>query len=154
MGSYEAVSEAVKAKLVEHEAPMFKLVDAMDKKIAVHGSQGPEIATDFSYGEAEKLHDLWTDFYGELFMTYVDGYKTTIDPKDTYCGCQKTVLGWDEGEKAAIVARAHAKYHIPDENRLTSTHTSSSNDKLSLRSLGGKVRKLCREAKPNEEEKP
>merc|ERR1719424_1050715 len=86
---YDVIGDAVKEKLVSHEAAMFKAVEEADKKIGEAEEKGVDVATAFSFESAEKLHDTWTDFYGELFMTYVDGYKTVEDKSNELCGCAK-----------------------------------------------------------------
>lgn len=152
--SYAAVSAAVQKKLVDHEAAMFKAVAAMDKKIIQDAAQSRDIATEFSYKESEKLHELWSEFYGELFMTYVDGYKTVLDPKDPYCGCQKQTLGWGEEEKASIAAQAGKKYHVPETSLGAQPTRFASISKVSLRAMGGKVRQdRCPGSEPQEEDR-
>lgn len=151
--SYAAVGAAVKDELVRHEEAMFKAVEDTDKKIAESPDASMKIATEFSYQEAEKIHDRWTELYGELFMTYVDGYKTTVDPNEKYCGCRKQTLGWDLEDKAAIVARAGEKYHVPAENLGAQKSKFASINKFSLRAMGGKVhRGDCPDKEAKEEQ--
>lgn len=133
--SYADISQTVKHKLVELEARMFEDVEATDKLIASSRGEGAEVATAFSYKTAEETHKQWTDLYGELFMTYVDGFKATKDPSQA-AGFRKVPQGWSEEMKAAIADRSGAKYHIPETALCSGEGTAV--EKFSLRALGGR----------------
>lgn len=137
--SYAPISQAVYAKLVEHEAQMFKAVEDADQKIASSGDKSAEVATQFSYASAENLYKSWMDLQGELFMTYVDGYKVVKGAKNPM-GFNKVSPGWAEEMKAAIVDRTGDKYLIPESARNAQEGKFAVIDKFSLRALGGNIK--------------
>ena len=84
---YSVVAPAVQRKLAEFEGKLFDQVRQMDRELdAMTTTDAVLAANEFSYKTAESLHEEWLEFYGELFMTYVDGYQTVTNPKNT--------LGW------------------------------------------------------------
>merc|ERR1712137_660422 len=141
--SYAAVSDAVKMALAQHEAAMFEAVRAKDLEIETTRDErvSTEIATSFSSLMAERLHDSWKMLFGELFMTYVGGFKTVPDETVASCGCRKEHLGWGNAYKAGIADETGTHYLVPEGktgSQMGRRHMPIS--KLSLRALGGNVR--------------
>lgn len=133
---YNVIAPAVRARLIEMEGALFRDVQEMDAQLE-RMDAGPaevEAATAFSFSTAERLHQEWLDFYGDLFATFVDGLIAKPDPDDAFSGCSKKAPPVGEGWKARIVDDAGAKYHVPsaDARRLDTT------DKFSLPAFGGR----------------
>ena len=84
---YSVIAPAVQRKLAEIEGKLFDHVRQLDTELdAMTMADAILAANQFSYKTAESLHEEWLEFYGELFMTYVDGYQTVPNPKNTL-GC-------------------------------------------------------------------
>merc|ERR1712187_848750 len=115
---------------------MFKAVQIVDAEIASAGENAAEVATKFSWTHAENVHKLWTQLYGELFVTYVDGYKVTKDTTKA-AGYRKDTVGWADEMKAAIADRSGEKYQVPEVGLTAPTQKFAVIDKFSLRALGG-----------------
>jgi hypothetical protein len=74
-----------------------------------------EIITKFSVMAAEKLHNEWLDFYGEIFARFRDFSTIIPKPEDTRCGCEVQQPGLTEGDKRRIVLETGTHYEIPGE---------------------------------------
>lgn len=139
--SYADISVAVKTALARHESAMFEALKAKDLEIdETQESSSIELATNFSFEMAEKLHDSWKTFFGELFMTYLGGFKTVVDETVSSCGCRKEHLGWANAEKESIAALTGDHYLVPENKFDSQTGGHKPISKLSLRALGGDVR--------------
>lgn len=170
---YADVAPVVKEKLVQLESESFARVEAMDKKLESALSKGGKgrwslrrpsrdpvaLATEFSYEAAEQAHQSWLDFYGELFMTFVDGYRTVPDPSNLASAVSKETPGWTNAWKERIVNETGSKYLEPgtggtcvdNDGRIVpctsaklssaAPHSHPTINKLSLKALGGGSRR-------------
>merc|ERR1712098_296923 len=89
-------------------------------------------ASEFSFLTAEGLHNEWLDFYGDLFSTYVDGFKTLPDPSNRACECKKEGRDYTDFWKNEIVSQAGEKYKVPASN---DSSPFKNMDKMRLRSF-------------------
>merc|ERR1712232_1122147 len=105
------------------------------------GAEAAEAATNFSYVTAERLHKTWLDFWGQLFMTHVDGYHTVPDPKNSLGHCEKRSPEFDEAQKKRIVAETGDRYLVPQHLLEQDPSVPKTIDKLSLIALGGNSRR-------------
>lgn len=131
------IGPAVNKKLVDEERNLFQMVEGMDKKLqqATSPSEAAEMATLFSY-RTKKLNEMWQDFFGDLFATYVDGYRTVPDPTNEVTGCAKEAPHFSEAWKKKIVQETGDHYKVPES--LSMARSPNVISKLSLRALGGR----------------
>lgn len=134
---YDQVAPAVQAKLVELEGGLFKAVEEIDATLdqLAHSEEAVEKATDFSYTTAQRLHAEWLDFHGELFVTFVDGYRTVVNTNNSLGGCDKETPHFDDAWKGRIVADTGSHYKVPEK---LLAQTQSTVSKLKLLSIGEK----------------
>jgi len=114
---YNQVAPVVQQKLIDMEGSLSKSVGEVDTKLAhmTDSDEAARFATDFSYDTAERLHSEWLDFHGELFVTFVDGYRTVPNSKNALGGCDKESPHWDDAWKSRIVKETGNHYKVPDE---------------------------------------
>mmetsp|Transcript_78340 Transcript_78340/g.135861 ORF Transcript_78340/g.135861 Transcript_78340/m.135861 type:complete len:293 (+) Transcript_78340:1-879(+) len=134
---YDVIAPVVQQKLAELESQLFDEVRRMDAKILLLDIGEREVASDFSYQTAERLHATWLEFWGQLFATHVDGYRTVPNPKNSLGRCDKESPAWEDAWKKRIVEETGDRYLIPAH---VDTRTPPGViDKLSLVALGGSV---------------
>jgi len=93
-----------------------------------------EAATNFSFVTAEALHREWLDFYGELFVKYVDGYTMTSGAAP---GSVKKVGSQLRNlMRAEIASQTGSKYRLPGRAASTDGENLVAIDKRQLRAMG------------------
>lgn len=109
---YDDIAPVVKKKLVQLEGELFSQIQHVDAMLAAipDNEKAAEVATQFSFNTAERLHVTWRDFHGELFATFVDGYTTTVDTSDDVCGCKKHTPHWSAKWKHYIASSTGDRY--------------------------------------------
>lgn len=141
---YDQIAPAVYSRIAQIEARLQAAVEAQDRVLLeLQSDPGggdtamAEAATAFSFHVAERLHEEWLDFYGELFATFVDGYRVQPpeSPADQF-GFHKQTFGIPEIFKAAIAATTGDHYLFPVAPRVSLA--ASSKDKRCLKSFGGR----------------
>jgi len=112
---YSVIAPAVQRKLAEIEGKLFDHVRQLDTELdAMTMADAILAANQFSYKTAESLHEEWLEFYGELFMTYVDGYQTVPNPKNTLGGVDKQATAPpSEAWQQRIVEETGDRYLVP-----------------------------------------
>lgn len=110
---YDVIGPAVQSKLAELEGHLFQTVSDMDVKLMkMTSEEAAAAATDFSFQTGERLHAQWLEFYGRLFATYVDGYRTVSNPRNKFSGCDKEPLQFSEAWKQRIVEETGDHYRV------------------------------------------
>lgn len=133
---YDEIAPAVIQKLQEIQDRLFLAVEEQDKKLEqLTGAAAEKAASDFSFSTAEGLHNEWLDFYGDLFSTYSDGFKTLPDSSNRACKCKKQGSDYTNFWKKEIVSQAGDKYRVP-VSPLDATPFKNMN-KMRLRSFAG-----------------
>merc|ERR1711976_799487 len=107
--------------------------------------EAAEKAADFSYATSERVHSQWLEFHGELFVTFVDGYRTVPNPKNTLGGIDKVIPHWDNAWKRRIVEETGSHYKVPEKASVQS-HGHSTVCKIKLLSIGEKREPLLEDA--------
>eukprot|EP00928_Gymnodinium_smaydae_P048646 TRINITY_DN32545_c0_g1_i1.p1 TRINITY_DN32545_c0_g1~~TRINITY_DN32545_c0_g1_i1.p1 ORF type:complete len:665 (+),score=84.37 TRINITY_DN32545_c0_g1_i1:57-2051(+) len=148
---YDQIAPAVYERIAEIEGKLQMAVEKQDQTLMQLFADGAtsaevaEVATDFSFRTAERLHEEWLDFYGELFATFVDGYRleplarssTTPTPEEIDYGFVKRVFGFRDLWKREIAATTGRRYEVPDAPGIsTSLGAVATKDKRCLRAFG------------------
>lgn len=132
---YDEISLAVFDRLARTESRLQAAVKAQDLMMAaLPEATAREAATDFSFATAAALHKEWLDFYGELFVKYVDGYTMHPGSGGTFkkIGSQLRPLLQTE-----IALQTGSKYQLPGPASASDgTNMAAVIDKRQLRSLG------------------
>lgn len=132
---YDEIALAVFDQLARTESRLQAAVKAQDVIMAaLPEAAAREAATDFSFRTAEALHKEWLDFYGELFVKYVDGYTMHPGTDGTFkkIGSQLRPL-----LKIEIALQTGSKYQLPGPvSASDGTNMAAVIDKRHLRSLG------------------
>lgn len=135
---YSQIAPGVRERLAQVEARVQAEVADMDSKLRnMPLEQAQQAATDFSYKQADLLHQEWKAYFGEVFATFVDGYHAVPDASDLSQGVRKDVPHFSENWKRRIIADAGDHYHVPAPLLASRPGVL---DKLGLRALGGQRR--------------
>lgn len=140
---YGDIAPAVYTRLAEVESRLLAAVAQKDAELdaAADGPATRESATQFSYSISKKLHQDWREFYGELFVTFVDGYKMKPDilgaPVVKENGALRPLV------KEAIADETGAKYVLP--GMPSGQEVNLAGEERKLRAMG---RKAGRGARP------
>lgn len=98
-----------------------KVAIADERAMTAYDEDGVDAAvsyvTSFSYDVGNTVHQLWMDFYGELFVQFRDFY--TIVPKegDALCGCEAKEPGLSEIAKKRIVEETGDHYKVVKDDK-------------------------------------
>jgi len=135
---YDVVAPVVQAEIVKVEEHLFQQVPLLDEALrTLDEASAVEYATNHSAQLAERVHRRWAELFGELFMTYVDGYKTAPDPKDQVAGVSKDVPHFSESWKKRIVESTGDRYKVPEVPSGQLRQGPAVISKLSLRGVNG-----------------
>lgn len=76
-----------------------------------------EYVTLFGWNTGNTVHNLWMEFYGELFVRFRDFYNIVAKEGDPLCGCEAKETGLSEAMKKRIVDETGDHYRVViDEN--------------------------------------
>lgn len=132
---FDAIAPAVYQRLAQIESRLIAEVEAEDRALTeLSDSEAIEAANDFSFQTAESLHREWLAFFGDLFATFVDGYKML--PSPTGSGIIKQGSGLRDLIKAEIAYQTGSRYVLPGKQAGSETNLASTIDKRQLRSMG------------------
>jgi len=132
---YDDIAPAIFSRLAATESHLQAAVTAQDAALMMlPESAAREAATNFSFVTAEALHREWLDFYGELFVTYVDGYKMVHGAAP---GSVKKVGSQLRNlMRAAIASQTGSKYRLPGRAAAGDGKNLAAIDKRQLRAMG------------------
>lgn len=134
---YDQIAPVAQQRLATVEARVMAEVAAQDHVLrGMALPQAKEAAAAFSHRTAQALHQEWKDFFGELFVTFVDGYRAEADPSNLGQGVRKVAPHYSEHWKARLIQDAGKHYHVPAGATLLGAQHGVL-DKLGLRALGG-----------------
>lgn len=137
---YNQVAPVVKAKLQEFESAMQAEVAEMDAKLlSMSDVEAAEAATSFSFDKAERAHEEWQNFYGQLFTMHADGYTTVENPSDPASGCDTSYPEMDKMWMQEVAEKTGDKYKMPDSG--FDEQTMLKRSKRSLPSVSGRYAK-------------
>lgn len=132
---YDIIAPVVFEKLAELEGKLFEELRQADEQIKMEDIRAAEVATNFSFNTAEQLHKTWLDFWGQLFVTYVDGYTMVHNDENKLGGCDKVSPTWDDSWKKRIVDETGGHYRVPAD--IVAQGPPGVIHKLNLIALGG-----------------
>jgi hypothetical protein len=97
------------------EAESFAAVADMDAKLLTIADPAAraQAASKFSYKRAESLHITWQKFFGELFVTFVDGYRMQLDSQNKQTGTVKINPHYSDEWKRHVVTETGSHYKVP-----------------------------------------
>lgn len=112
---YPDVYAAITAK----EDVYIKEVAEIDKQaLAIYDSAGVEAAVQFltlySVTRGNELVQEWSNFFGEMFVKYRDGYVVTADAADPACGCSVGTINYPQKWYDRIAESTGTHYEEPD----------------------------------------
>jgi dipeptidase len=130
---FDEIAPFVHERLAKVESRLIAEVEAQDAKFAgLNDEQAKQAATDFSFRTSEALHGEWLSFFGELFATFVDGYRMV--PKGD--GVAKVGNNLRSLIKAEIAWQTGKRYVLPGKPAGSESNLASVIDKRQLRSMG------------------
>jgi dipeptidase len=99
-----------------------KLVD--DNAQQLYKDQSPEAALDYvtqyTVSAGTNLHQVWLDFYGELFVRFRDFSTIVPKPDETRCGCEVQEPGMSDAVKRRIALETGSQYELPKDSTVVS----------------------------------
>lgn len=112
---YPDVYSAITAK----EEKYIKEVAEIDKQaLAIYQSAGAgaavEFLTRYSVAAGDELVKNWSNFFGEMFVKYRDGYVVTADAADPACGCSVGTVSYPQKWYDRIAESTGTHYEEPD----------------------------------------
>ena len=92
------------------------LVDQRAQKVLQENGLQPAIkyVTLFSNNWGNRLHKVWLEFYGTLFVTFRDYYTIVPKPDDPGCGCDVIEPGLSPQTQRRIVQETKDHYKVDD----------------------------------------
>lgn len=113
------------AEILRRESAYFSQIELVDAEaLKIYESKGSQAAveyvTDFSVQAGDQLVKEWADYFGQLFMTYRDGYVIQKSPSNTACGCASTGSSYPQAWYDRIVkeTKTHYLYAEGEEDHL------------------------------------
>lgn len=122
---YQDIYPVVRSKIDAVQEDFEELVEIVDERaLQLYFERGSDAAvafvTQFSVNAGNKLHDIWTEFYGELFVRFRDFY--TIIPGDNALGAIAREPGLSEPVKRRIISETKDHYRVMEERRTPKAH--------------------------------
>ena len=77
-------------------------------------SAAVEYVTQYSITAGMTLHEMWYEFFGEVFAKFRDGYTIVRDEEEKGCQCDAKSVGFDDGWKKSVVDETGKRYEVPD----------------------------------------
>jgi dipeptidase len=110
---YPVVRRKIEALQLDFE----KKVSMVDQRaVELYNEKGVDEAvkylTLFSVNAGNKLHEMWFEFYGELFVTFRDFYTILAKENSPGCGCQAIEPGLSSETKARVVKETGNHYKV------------------------------------------
>ena len=109
----------VRAKIDEIHDQFVQHVKTVDQRaVSILREDGAEAAVRYltlmSVNAGNKLHHIWMEFYGELFVKYRDFYTILSNPSDPGCGCDALEPGLGSETQRRIVQETKDHYKVRD----------------------------------------
>lgn len=94
---------------------------ADQRAMQLYKDKGPKSAVKYltlvSVNAGNKLHSMWMQFYGELFVTYRDFYTIKPKPDDPGCGCDAVEPGLSPETQRRIIQETGDHYKVQYDGR-------------------------------------
>ena len=81
--------------------------------------------TSFSENVGNELHQVWMDFYGELFVRFRDFYTIVKKKDEPVCGCEAKEPGLSNATKERIVRETGDHYRVAEKSATPVLHGES-----------------------------
>lgn len=107
----------VRKKIDEIQKDFRQKINIVDQRaLQIYQEKGEEEAikylTLFSVNVGNKLHDIWFQFYGELFVTYRDFYNIVPKTDAPGCGCEAIEPGLSPETQQRIIRETKDHYKV------------------------------------------
>lgn len=131
----------MKSKILSVEQGFQADIKELDRAARLkHSEEGADAAVALVSERCADMGDAlvksWTQFFGELFMKYRDGYVITKDESNKACGCAPGNAPYSLDWNNRIVKDTGDHYRVPSEEKLMRAgHKGPARDSAKLRLL-------------------